>query len=57
MMEGQVGVDKNTENISMKADFSEIVKKTYDKAMQEKEISLNQLIEDLKEDLRHLVAL
>ncbi|MBS4212672.1 MULTISPECIES: hypothetical protein [Neobacillus] len=50
-------MEKNVENISMKADFSEIVKKTYDKAMQEKEISLNQLIEDLKEDLRHLVAL
>ncbi|MFC4802555.1 hypothetical protein ACFPA1_24915 [Neobacillus sp. GCM10023253] len=50
-------MDKNTENISVKADFSEIVKRAYDKAMQENEISLNQLIEDLKEDLRHLVAL
>ncbi|WP_284036634.1 hypothetical protein [Neobacillus sp. 114] len=49
-------MEKNVENISMKADFSEIVKKTYDRAMRENEISLAQLIEELKADLKHLMS-
>ncbi|MCH6269424.1 hypothetical protein [Neobacillus citreus] len=49
-------MEKKSEVISKSADFSEIVKKAYDKAILDNEISLNQLIEDLKADLKHLVA-
>ncbi|WP_157042261.1 hypothetical protein [Neobacillus jeddahensis] len=36
-------------------DFSEIVKKAYEKGVNETEITLEKLLEDLKEDLQQLV--
>ena len=38
------------------ADFSEIVKKAYDKGVNETEITLEKLLEDIKADLRQLVV-
>ena len=43
---------KNSSNI---ADLSEIIKKAYDKGMNETEITLEKLIEDIKADLEQLV--
>ena len=37
------------------ADFSEIVKKDYDKGENETEITLEKLLEDIKADLRQIV--
>ena len=37
------------------ADFSEIVKKAYDKGVNETEITLEKLLEDIKADLRQIV--
>ncbi|MDR4949935.1 hypothetical protein [Neobacillus cucumis] len=42
----------NGQNI---VDFSQIVKKAYEKGMNETELTLEKLIEDLKADLRNLV--
>ncbi len=41
---------------SAMADFSEIVKKAYDRGLNENEITLEKLMEDLKADLKNLVA-
>ena len=43
---------KNSSNIAV---FSEIIKKAYDKGMNETEITLEKLIEDIKADLEQLV--
>jgi hypothetical protein len=38
------------------AEFSEIVKKAYDKGLNENEITLEKLMEELKADLKQLVC-
>ncbi|CAH2716755.1 hypothetical protein BACCIP111895_03943 [Neobacillus rhizosphaerae] len=43
------------ENSSNVIDFSEIVKKAYDKGMNENELTLEKLMEELKMDLKSLV--
>ncbi|WP_312470537.1 hypothetical protein [Neobacillus sp.] len=43
------------ENSSNVIDFSEIVKKAYDKGLNENELTLEKLMEDLKADLKSLV--
>ncbi len=43
---------KESSNI---ADFSQIVKKAYDKGENESEITLEKLLEDIKADLKQLV--
>ena len=49
-------MDRNTKvNCEKIADFSQIVKKAYDKGVNESEITLEKLIEDLKADLKNLV--
>jgi hypothetical protein len=40
---------------SSNVDFSEIVKKAYDKGVNENEITLEKLMEELKVDLKNLV--
>ncbi|MDN3019167.1 hypothetical protein PH210_23625 [Paenibacillus sp. BSR1-1] len=44
---------KNSSNI---ADFSEIVKKAYEKGVNENEMTLEKLIEDIKADLKNLMV-
>ncbi|MEH7414353.1 hypothetical protein V7266_03550 [Neobacillus drentensis] len=46
------GNKDNNQNI---VDFSQIVKKAYEKGVNESEITLEKLIEDIKTDLRQLV--
>lgn len=43
------------ENSSNVIDFSEIVKKAYNKGLNEQELTLDKLMEDLKADLKSLV--
>ncbi|MFF2447157.1 hypothetical protein ACFVSW_08630 [Neobacillus sp. NPDC058068] len=43
------------ESSSNVIEFSEIVKKAYDKGLNEQELTLEKLMEDLKEDLKSLV--
>ncbi|NEX78195.1 hypothetical protein G4Z05_04725 [Bacillus thermocopriae] len=38
------------------ADFAEILKKAYEKGMNEAEITVEKLIEELKADLKHLLV-
>ncbi|MFH7818897.1 hypothetical protein [Neobacillus thermocopriae] len=38
------------------ADFAEILKKAYEKGMNEAEITVEKLIEELKVDLKHLLV-
>jgi len=40
---------------SKQVDFSKIVKKAYDKAINDKELTLLKLLEDLKTDLKHII--
>ncbi|MGG3560544.1 hypothetical protein ABES03_02685 [Neobacillus rhizosphaerae] len=49
-MERKAGKSANT------VDFSEIVKKAYDKGVNENEITLEKLMEELKADLKQLVV-
>ncbi|MEH7503773.1 hypothetical protein V7152_17455 [Neobacillus drentensis] len=44
------------QNNSNSADFSEIVKRAYDKGINENEITLEKLMEDLKADLKNLLV-
>lgn len=46
-------MEKNGSNV---ADFSEIVKKAYDKGTNENEITLEKLMEVLKADLKNLMV-
>ena len=46
---------KNIDNSLNIVDFSQIVKKAYEKGVNESEITLEKLIEDIKTDLRQLV--
>lgn len=43
-------------NCSNKDEFSEIVKKAYEKGLHEDGITVNKLIEDLKADLKHMLV-
>jgi hypothetical protein len=43
------------ESSSNVIDFSEIVKKAYDKGLNEQELTVEKLMEDLKADLKSLV--
>ena len=43
-------------NSSNSADFSDIVKRAYEKGVNESEITLEKLLEDIKADLRQLVV-
>ncbi|MEH7440230.1 hypothetical protein V7182_22540 [Neobacillus drentensis] len=49
-MDRKAGKSPNT------AEFSEIVKKAYDKGLNENEITLEKLMEELKADLKQLVC-
>ncbi|WML58609.1 hypothetical protein [Neobacillus sp. PS2-9] len=49
-------MDRKAGNSANTVDFSEIVKKAYDKGVNENEITLEKLMEELKADLRHLVC-
>jgi hypothetical protein len=49
-LERKTGKNANT------VDFSEIVKKAYDKGVNENEITLEKLMEELKADLKQLVV-
>lgn len=49
-LERKAGKSANT------VDFSEIVKKAYDKGVNENEITLEKLMEELKADLKQLVV-
>ena len=46
---------KSIDNNQSIVDFSQIVKKAYEKGVNESEITLEKLIEDIKTDLRQLV--
>ncbi|WP_251552256.1 hypothetical protein [Neobacillus muris] len=43
-------------NRSEEVDFSEILRKAYEKALHDPEVTMEQLIEDLKNDLQHLMV-
>lgn len=53
---GSQELNRETKNSANIADFSQIVKKAYDKGENESEITLEKLIEDIKADLRQLVV-
>ncbi|MDQ0200755.1 hypothetical protein [Neobacillus ginsengisoli] len=42
-------------NNSNKGDFSEIIKKAYEKGLKENEITVDKLIKELKADLKHMI--
>jgi hypothetical protein len=48
--------ETETKNDSIQVDFSDIVKKAYDKGLKETGMTVEKLIEDLKADLKHLVV-
>lgn len=45
---------KRTVKQALQIDFSDIVKKAYDKGLCEREITVNKLIEEIKNDLKNL---
>jgi hypothetical protein len=49
-------LDRKAGKGSNTVDFSEIVKKAYDKGVNENEITLEKIMEELKADLRQLVC-
>ncbi|WML41560.1 hypothetical protein RCG19_07890 [Neobacillus sp. OS1-2] len=50
-------MERNAKGKSLNsADFSEIVKKAYDKGVNETEMTLEKLLEDIKADLKQLVV-
>ena len=50
-------LDKEMSDISGKQDeFFDVLKRTYEKGMSEKEITVERLLEDLKIDIRRVIA-
>lgn len=49
-------MDRNPGNSANTVDFTAIVKKAYDKGVNENEITLEKLLEELKADLKQLVV-
>ncbi|MEO2075916.1 MAG: hypothetical protein ABGX20_11145 [Bacillus sp. (in: firmicutes)] len=49
-------MDRNAGKCANTVDFTAIVKKAYDKGVNENEITLDKLLEELKADLKQLVV-